>query len=100
MRLRTIGDLIAHARAKAKATTVGKLGLELADEAEKNVPLLTPVIGKIVRGVLDHANPNGPESPRAPPRDPGIAVVLGSLYGGPIGSPERDVSQKHAKYVV
>jgi plastocyanin len=59
-----------------KPAAIGQLGLELAGNAEQDVPLQAPVVRLVPRRVFDQPHANGAELPGAPARQPGLAGVL------------------------
>src|SRR5690348_15982455 len=95
MRFRIVGNLIAHAWPKHERAAVGELGVQLAFEAEKDVPFDAPVILAITRRILDHAHADIAERLRAPVRDTLFAGVLGWFDAGPVGGAERDGGDVH-----
>lgn len=95
MRLGAIRDLIAHARAQPKHATIRELGFEISGHTEQDVALLTPMVGAIVRGVLDHPHADRPEMARPPRCAAALSGVLRGRDLGPIGNAERDIGQVH-----
>lgn len=53
-----VGDLVAHARLQDKVPSVLQFCVEFAFQTKQDVPLGTPMIGKIAGGILNHANPD------------------------------------------
>jgi hypothetical protein len=97
MRLRLVCYLVTHARRQVEEATIRQLGLEFARDAKQNVPLLTPVIGAIARGVLHKPDPNWSELLSSPSCYPGLTGVFGGVEVLPIGDPEGDVIQVHKR---
>src|SRR5678816_80762 len=56
MPLSLVGDLKAHARRKHELAAVLELDLELAVDAEEDMPLRAPVARQVARRVFDHAH--------------------------------------------
>ena len=61
MRLRAVGDLVAHAWNQREMATVLQFRAEHARNAKENVSFDAPMIRVIPRRVLDHSNADGPE---------------------------------------
>jgi hypothetical protein len=61
MRLIVVGDLIAHAGPEAKRAAISQFGVQLAFEAQEDMPFHAPVIGQVSRGVLNHAHTDAAE---------------------------------------
>ena len=85
MRFGLVRDLVAHARSQDELPAILKLGVQLALEAQEDMPFRTPVVSQVARGVLDHADPDAAELARAPIRDARLTLVLGSFNGRPVG---------------
>jgi len=90
VRLGAVRDLIANTRRQHKLPAIGKLGLELALEAQKDVTLRTPVIRKVPGRILHHSHPDIAELPSSPIGGARFAFVLDPLDLGPIRRSERD----------
>ena len=69
MRVRVIGDLVAHAGLEHDDPAVLELRVDLAFEAQHDVPLRAPVVGDVAGRVLDHADADLAELLRAPEGD-------------------------------
>jgi len=95
VRLRAIGDLIAHPRSEGELAAVRKFRLELAGKAKHYMALLAPVVGTILRRILDHANADGAELSCAPSSDSRLTAVFRRVHCGPIGRSEWNVGQYH-----
>lgn len=76
MRLGVVGNLIARAGSQREPSAVREFRLQLAFQAEQNVPFRAPVIGPIARGVFHHANTNLTELLRSPQCMSGIPLML------------------------
>jgi hypothetical protein len=95
MRLRAIGNLIAHTCSQREHTPIGQLGAQFAFKTQQHVSLLAPVIGEITRRVFDHPHANLAETLRAPIGDAGVARVFGAFDRRPVGDAEGDVGDLH-----
>ena len=95
MRFRVICNLIADARTKLKPASVAQLGLEFTGETEKNVALLTPVIGTVAGRVLHHTDPNRTELPGAPKSNARFSGMLGGFDRSPISDAEGNLGDLH-----
>src|SRR5689334_15403581 len=93
--LRVVRHLVAHARSEMKPAAIGQLGLELAGNAEQDVPLAAPVVRLVPRRIFDQPHADGAEVPGAPARQPDLAGVLDRLDPEPVGDAERDVRELH-----
>ena len=80
MRLRTIGDLIAHPRFHHKLPAIGKLGVQFALKAKQNVAFNAPMIRQVSSGIFQHAYPDLPKMLGAPIRDTAFTWVLDRDY--------------------
>ena len=58
MRLRIVSHLVAGPRSEDEFPPIGKLGVQFTFQAEQDVTLLAPVIGKVAGAVFDQANPD------------------------------------------
>ena len=90
-----IRDLIAHAGAELKATTIAKLGVESASETEENVSFLAPMVSAVTRRVLNHADSNRTEVAGTPAGNAGFAGIVSRRDGGPIGDAKREIANLH-----
>ena len=96
-RVPRIGHLVAHARSEVERPSVSELGVQLAREAEQDVPLLAPVIRPVARGVLDHPHAHRPELTCAPARLARITRVSRRFDGAPVGRTEGNVLHLHGR---
>ena len=78
VRLSTVGHLVARARLQHIAPAVGEFGVQFAFQDQQDMTLLAPVVREIARRVLDHADANVVEGPRAPVRLAGLPGMLGA----------------------
>src|SRR5262245_34908640 len=99
MGVRVVGDLVRHAGPEHEGAAVLKLGVELALEAQDDVPLRAPVVGAVPRAVLDHPDADPAELTRAPVGDAGFTCVLRAFDRFPVGRVERDAGHQHAGYL-
>ena len=92
---RVVGHLIAHARLQSESASVGEFGFEFAFEAEQDVALRAPMVGKIAGRVFHHPHADLAEVLRPPECESGFAGVLGGRNGGPIRRSEGYLVQLH-----
>ena len=95
MRFGAIGHLVAHARFQHEPAAILQLGVQFAFQAQKNMPLLAPVVGQVTGRIFDHANADVAEVPGPPIRDAGFALVFGALDIGPVDGFKRAVRYFH-----
>src|SRR5512145_404117 len=96
MGLRLIRNLVTDARCEDEFTTVRKLRLQLAVQAQEYVTLFAPVIGSIVRRILNHPDTNLAKLLRPPKGYPRLAAVSRGLDFRPIGDAKGNVRNTHS----
>src|SRR3954465_14695033 len=95
MRVGLVGDLVTHPGTQPKRSSIPQFGVQLAGEAEQNMPLLAPMVGAISGRVLDHSHTERTEVSRAPARDARLALVFRNLDCRPVSRAEGNVGQMH-----
>jgi len=80
MRFCIVSYLVACAWSEDECPSVGKLGMKFAFQAQQNVTLGAPMIGKVARAILNHANSNITKLLRAPTGHPGFTFVFTRDY--------------------
>ena len=86
-----IRHLVTHTGTQCIDTSVLKFGLKLSLDAQQNMPFGTPMIGKVVRRVLNHADSNGTELACPPIGRARLAGMLGLGNRRPVRDAKRDV---------
>ncbi len=70
-----IGNLITDARCEDSSSLISQLGLQFTVQTQGSVPLITPVIGQIIRRVLNHPDTDCAKFLRPPDRRSGLAAM-------------------------
>src|SRR5665213_3721392 len=70
-----VGDLVAHAGFEREGAPVFQIGRQFAIDAEKDMPLLAPMIGDVTGRIVDHAHADIAEVSRPPRRYAGIPAI-------------------------
>ncbi len=91
-----IGNLVTDARRQDKLAAISKLRLQFTLQTKQDVTLLAPVIGNIVRRILNHPDSDRAKLPCPPDGGPGLAVMSSWLDLRPIGEPEGNFSYAHS----
>src|SRR3546814_6734295 len=79
MRLGLVGHLIAGAWCQVEGASIGQFGMQLAFQAQQNMPFRAPVIGHVAGAVLHHPYANRAEFARSPDRSEEHTSELQSL---------------------
>src|SRR5512142_2415968 len=95
VRLRMVGDLVAHAGTQRERTPIGELRVQLALEAEQHVTLLAPVVGHVSGAVLDHAHADRAELARSPMGHTALAAMRRGLDARPVDCREWNIGHLH-----
>ena len=86
-----IRHLVTHTGTQCIDRSVLKFGLKLSFDAQQNMPFDTPMIGKVVRRVLNHADSNGAELACPPIGRASLAGMLGLGNRRPVRYTKRDI---------
>ena len=86
-----IRHLVTHTGTQCIDRSVLKFGLKLSFDAQQNMPFDTPMIGKVVRRVLNHADSNGTELACPPIGRARLAGMLGLGNRRPVRYTKRDI---------
>src|SRR5690242_12371314 len=97
VRFGVVRHVVAHARAQREAAAIREPRFELAFEAQQEVPLRAPVIGRVSRGVLEHAHAHVTEAARAPARLASDARMRGGFHLAPVDGAEWQVADLHRR---
>ena len=95
MRLRVVGDLIAHSRLEREGSAICQFGIELSFRAQKDMALHAPVIRKVSRRVLDHSNSDIAELACPPVGFARLTWMFGSWDRRPVCRSERNAMHLH-----
>ena len=90
-----VRDLVAHAWLQRELSSVVEFGMKFTFRTKKDMALNTPMIGKVPRRILNHANSNSTEELRSPICASAFALVLGGRKLRPVGRSEWDVVHLH-----
>lgn len=97
MRFCIISHLIAHSRLKREFSSICKLGVQFAFQAQQDMPFRAPVVGKVAGAVFNQADTDIVELLRVPAGGACLSFVFGRLYLLPGGDAERDVFHFHSE---
>src|SRR5689334_15349763 len=97
MRLRAIGDLVAHTRVQHDAASVLQLGVQLAFQTQQDVSLHAPVIRQVARRVLHDPHAHVAELRGTPVGHSNRAFVLSGTDSVPVGRTKGYVGQSHGR---
>lgn len=86
-----IRNLVTHTGTQRIDSSVLKFGLKLSFDAQQNMPFDTPMIGEVVRRVLNHADSNWAELACLPIGLARLAGVLGLGNLRPVRDAKGDI---------
>src|SRR5690606_32904162 len=80
MRLGIIGYLVAHARLQHKGSHIIQFSIQLAVQAQQDMPLRTPMVSQITGGILHHSDAHITEHARTPECNAAVPFMLCLFY--------------------